>query len=216
MTLPRGRIVKGSTVVPVGDDDVVVRDERAGRLLKAIAANASIEASSTKARAEEKARSLVAEAETRARAIAEQARDEGKRAAVADLVAAWARLRSEQDARDERDLDRTIELARVMAEHLVGGALGLDPTQILGIARQVLASARQSRRVVLRAHPEDAAVLGRDLASLGLEGRAIEIQADASRTRGSLLVATDLGTIDANLPLQLDRLARSLRDSFRG
>ena len=51
--------------------------------------------------------------------------------------------------------------------------------------------------------------------ALGLEGAAIEIHADVGRTRGSLLLDTDLGTLDANLPLQLDRLARSLRDSFR-
>jgi len=214
MTLPRGRIVKGPTPAPVEEGGAF--RPRTGRLLKAMAADASIQASATKAQAEERANALLIDAESKARAIADQARDEGRKAGTADLVAGWARLRAEQEAKDESDLDRTIELARVLAEHLVGAALALDPTQIRGIARQVLASARQSRRLVLRAHPDDAVVLGQDLASLGLEGRAIEIQADPSRPRGSLLVATDLGTLDANLPLQLDRLARSLRDSFRG
>jgi flagellar biosynthesis/type III secretory pathway protein FliH len=53
------------------------------------------------------------------------------------------------------------------------------------------------------------------VASLGLEHSALEIHADESRTRGSLLLETDLGIIDADLTIQLDRLARSLRDGLR-
>jgi flagellar biosynthesis/type III secretory pathway protein FliH len=184
-------------------------------VLKAAAAEASLEASARLAAAREEAGAILASAEHRALAIAEQARDEGRKAGAAELVAAWVRLRAEQEAHDERDLDRTVELARVLAEHLIGASLALDPAKIQSIARQALASARQSRRIALRAHPEDAEALRGDLASLGLEGTAIEIHADPSRSRGSLLLDTDLGTLDANLSLQLDRLARSLRDGFR-
>jgi flagellar biosynthesis/type III secretory pathway protein FliH len=214
MTLPRGKVLKGpaaSATPALGPS----QSSRAGRLVKAAAADASMRASAIESSAEEKARAILAGAEARARVIGDEAREEGRRAGLAELAAAWVKLRTEQESRDERDLDRTTELARFMAERLIGESLAVAPAQIQSIARQALASARQSRRIAVRAHPDDAAALRRDLASLGLEGAAIEIHADAGRTRGSLLLDTDLGTLDANLPLQLDRLARSLRDSFR-
>ena len=215
MTLPKGRIMKGPVTRAAPVAAISAGSTGAARLLKATEAEASMRASAKVAAAEEKARSILAAAEQRARTIGEEAREEGRRAGTAGLVSAWVRLRTEQEGRDERDLDRTTELARVMAERLVGESLDLDPAKIQAIARQVLASARQSRRVVLRAHPDDADALRRDLGSLGLERAAIEIHADMTRARGSLLLDTDLGTLDANLSIQLDRLARSLRDSFR-
>ena len=81
--------------------------------------------------------------------------------------------------------------------------------------RQALGSARQARRIALKAHPNDAAALRREIALIGLEGAAIEIHVEPARPRGSLLLETDLGILDADLSIQLDRLARSLRDSLR-
>jgi flagellar biosynthesis/type III secretory pathway protein FliH len=183
--------------------------------LKRASAAASLEASAKLAAAEERARAIVTAAEVKARTMQEEAHERGRSEGTASLASAWVKLRTEQEARDERDLDRTTELARAMAERLVGEALELDPAKVKSIARQVLATARKARRVVLSAHPADADALRADLGALGLEGAAIEIHADEKRSRGSLLVETDLGTLDANLTLQLDRLARSLRDSFR-
>jgi flagellar biosynthesis/type III secretory pathway protein FliH len=82
------------------------------------------------------------------------------------------------------------------------------------MARQTLAAASQARRIEVRAHPDDAEALSSHLASLGLEEAAIEIHADPSRTRGSLLFDTDLGILDADITIQLDRLTRSLRDGL--
>jgi flagellar biosynthesis/type III secretory pathway protein FliH len=223
MTLPRGKVLKAKSALgprgavtsepPTGGTPL--GSGKVGRLLKAAAADASVQATAIVAAAEEKARAILAGAEARARVIGDEAREEGRTAGLAELAAAWVKLRAEQESRDERELDRTTELARFMAERLIGASLALEPAQIQSIARQALATARQSRRIAVRAHPDDAAALRRDLASLGLEQAAIEIHADPSRTRGSLLFDTDLGTLDANLTLQLDRLARSLRDSFR-
>jgi flagellar biosynthesis/type III secretory pathway protein FliH len=215
MTLPRGRVVKapanaGALSIP-GSPPA----SRAGKLLKAAAATAALDASAKIAAAEDRARVIVAAAEAQARSLHDEAREEGRKEGAASLAAAWVKLRTEEAGRDERDLDRTTEVARVMAERLVGEALELDPGKVRALARQVLASARYSRRVVFSAHPTDADALRADLGALGLEGAAIEIHVDVTRTRGSLLIETDLGTLDANLTLQLDRLARSLRDSFR-
>jgi flagellar biosynthesis/type III secretory pathway protein FliH len=184
------------------------------RLQKSVLVAASQEARHELASAHERAKTIIAEAEQEARGIRAAAQAEGREAGAAELAAAWIRLRSEERARDEKDLDRLVELARAMAERLLGEALEMEPKRVLSLARQTLIFARQARRIVFRAHPEDGEVLERHLASLGLEAAAIEIHADESRARGSLLLDTDLGTLDANITIQLDRLARSLRDSF--
>ena len=186
-----------------------------GRVLKKAAADASVLAAEKLALAEARALAIVEGAEARARSVRDAAQLEGQLAAWAELAAAWMKLRAEEADRDARDLDRSIELARAMAERLLGEELGLSPVKVLSIAKQVLTSMRQARRIELRAHPDDAALLSREARSLGLEGVPLEIHADPTRTRGSLLVDTDLGTLDANVSLQLDRLVRALRDNSR-
>jgi flagellar biosynthesis/type III secretory pathway protein FliH len=216
MTLAKGRVLRESaahgakavTLAGIGGPP-------RGQLVPRAVAEAAHEAAQRLARAEQAARAVLDEAERTARAIRDEARAEGRQEAVAELAAAWIKLRTEEAARDERDLDRAVALARAIAERLVGETLRLDPPAIIVMARQVLASARQARHIVLRAHPEDAATLRATTSSLGLEQVAIEIHADETRTRGSLLAETDLGILDADLTIQLDRLARSLRDSLR-
>jgi flagellar biosynthesis/type III secretory pathway protein FliH len=214
MTLPKGRVLKGPVDAASSVDPGGVTN-RAARLVKSALADASAMAFQTIAAAEERARVIVAEAEEAARAVREGARDEGRREGAAELAAAWVKLRTEEERKDERELDRTLELATAMAERLLGEALVLDPAKVVGIAKQALGSARQARRIALKAHPDDAEALRREIALIALEGAAIEIHVEPARSRGSLLLETDLGILDADLTIQLDRLARSLRDSLR-
>jgi flagellar biosynthesis/type III secretory pathway protein FliH len=214
MTLPRGRVLKGPVDSSKTVDPGGVKN-RAGRILKSALADASLEATRKIAAAEERARAIVAEAEEAARTVREGAREEGRRQGAAELAAAFIKLRTEEERKDERDLDRTLELATAMAERLIGDSLELDPAKVVGIAKQVLGHSRQARRIALKAHPDDAEALRREIALLGVEEAAIEIHVEPARSRGSLLLETDLGILDADLSIQLDRLARSLRDSLR-
>jgi flagellar biosynthesis/type III secretory pathway protein FliH len=186
-----------------------------GRVVKSAAVEAAREAAERLERASRAARDLVDAAEQRARSLRDEARREGRQEGAAELAAAWIKLRTEENARDERDLDRAVQLARALAERIIGETLVLEPAKIAVMARQSLAAAKQARRVAVSAHPEDAAALRAHLGSLGLEQAALEIHADETRPRGSLLFETDLGIIDADLTIQLDRLARSLRDGLR-
>jgi flagellar biosynthesis/type III secretory pathway protein FliH len=218
MSLPRGRIVRGRALGharAIEGAAVAPSPSHAGRLLKSALADAVLAAGERLAAAEAKARAIVAQAEEAARSVRERAVEEAQKEALARLSAAWIRLRTEEARRDERSVERLVELARAMAERLLGEALRLAPETVLAIARQVLASASQARRIAFRAHPDDADVIRREIAALGLEQVAVEIHADAARPRGSLLLDTDLGMLDANLTIALDRLARALRDSFR-
>jgi flagellar assembly protein FliH len=188
--------------------------ERVARRITRREAEAAGAVAERLAEAEAKARAILEQAERQARVVRETAMEEGRQAAAAGLVAAWMKLRHEEAMREERQLERTVELARAMAERLLAESLALAPETVLSLARQVVASARQAKRITFRAHPDDAAVIEREIAALGLEPSTVEIHADETRARGSLLLETDLGILDANLSIQLDRLARALRDSL--
>jgi flagellar biosynthesis/type III secretory pathway protein FliH len=216
MTIHRGKILRGTATS--GAKTVILggaAEPPRGRVLPRGVAEAAEEARTRIERAEQAARAILEDAERAARDVRAEAREEGRREATADLAAAWIALRAEQNARAARDLDGTVELARAMAERILGEAIALDPAKIAMMARQALASASQARHVALRAHPADAEALSKEVSSLGLESAAIEIHADDTRPRGSLLLETDLGTLDADITIQLDRLARSLRDGLR-
>jgi flagellar biosynthesis/type III secretory pathway protein FliH len=215
VSVSKGRVMRGSVARGAKPISLDGPGEAVGRLVHRAVAEAAREASERKARAEDAARVILEDAERTARAIRDQARAEGRQEGAAELAAAWVKLRAAESARDERDLDRTVALARAMAERLIGEAIALDPAKIASMARAILASARQARRLSMRAHPADAETLRVHLSSLGLEQVPIEIHADETRTRGSLLLETDLGILDADLTIQLDRLARSLRDGLR-
>lgn len=219
MTLAKGRILRGPATRGAKPIELAFGSSPSsvplGKVLRGSVAAAAREAADRLSRAEQAARTIVEDGERAARSLRDQARIEGRQEGAAELAAAWIKLRSEDNARAERDFERTVELARAMTERLVGASLALDPATIVAMCRQTLASAQRARHVVVRAHPADAEVLGANLSSLGLEQAAIEIHADETRARGSLLFETDLGILDADLTIQLDRLTRSLRDSLR-
>jgi flagellar biosynthesis/type III secretory pathway protein FliH len=219
MTVARGRIVRASEAVArvakgAGGSRAATGSIARGRVIKKDAADARTEARRIVAQAEEQERHLLEAAECAARDIKANAEKAGREDGAHRFAAAYLKLRQEQAMRDDRDLSRSIEIARAMAERLIGESLALSPGQVTSIARQALGNVRRVRSVAVFAHPDDAGILQQDVERLGLEGAAIEIHVDPARSRGSLLLRTDQGILDADLCLQLDRLTAALRDTF--
>lgn len=214
MTLARGRVLargelgaaRRSALPPSGGMP-------RGRVEPAVVVEAGIRAREIVARAEQRAEELVAAAEREAAHVRLGAEAAGRAEGAAAVAALALRLRAEQARAEERQIDRTIELARLLAERVLGTELRLDPARIGDLARQALSEARGARRIALVAHPEDAALLEQTLADLGLEPSA-RVIADPSRERGSLRVETDLGVLDADIAPQLERLSQRLRESL--
>lgn len=158
----------------------------------------------------------IMDAHDEAERIREAARNEAALEAredeVARLSAAFLALRHADEQRAERDLDRAVELATILAERLVGEGLKVEPSLIAGLAANALAETRGARNVRIDANPEDVAPLRDALVAVG---HSATVSADPSLARGSLVVHTDLGTIDAQLRPQLDRLAKALREALR-
>ncbi len=203
----RGRIVRGAGVTSMPATPRVEAGF-AGRRI----ASAEIDART-------RAREIILEAEARSRTIASEAATraaaEARDAEQAKVAAHYLALRAAEERRVERDVDRTVELAVLLAERLLGRELDKDPELVAMLARQALAEARGARRARIECSPLDADVLRTHLATLGLPPDAVEIAPNSELSRGSLLLHTDLGTLDAKLAPQLDRLAAALRDVLR-
>jgi flagellar biosynthesis/type III secretory pathway protein FliH len=185
-----------------------------GRVVPKALVDASAEATRMLAKARVEAQALLAAAERRAADLKLLAEAEARAEASAKLAAHALALATYEAKADERALTRTVELARLLAERLLGASLAIAPEQVVTLARQALAEARGARRLSIVAHPEDATLLSQSLASLGVAVETVRVVPDTARPRGSLRIETDIGVLDADLAPQLDRLALRLRETL--
>lgn len=117
----------------------------------------------------------------------------------ADWIARWETL--------------AVELSLAIAERLMGQKIAADPEAVKPMIQSALELASREE-IVLAVHPTDWEVLGHDeglrlLASMAGCGE-VSIQHDASLSRGSCVVSTRHGEIDARLETMLDRMTSEL------
>ena len=164
------------------------------------------------ARAEAEAKAILERAESRAAALGAELAAQARAEAASSLAAREVALAAREAKSLERQLDQVVELARLLAERLLGETLRADPSRVAALARQVLTEARGARQLTLAAHPDDVPLLAAALARRELA--PVTLVADATRRRGSVRLDTELGTLDADLAPQLQRLAQKLREAL--
>ena len=196
----RGAAPPGNALAPAGGTAAT----RATRIAREVL-EARDEAARILAEARRQAEAVVASAAAAAGA-------EAREKEVARLAAGFLALREEEARRAERDVDRVIDLAVLLAERLVGEAIRVEPARVAELAASAIQEARGARRVRIEASPEDVPALRE---ALGAVEQIADIQPDPMLHRGSLVVHTDLGRIDARLQPQLTRLAEALREALR-
>jgi flagellar biosynthesis/type III secretory pathway protein FliH len=217
MTLSKGRVVPAAALdgraepVKLGLRPALPR----GRVVPAKLLEADERAQAILARAEEQAALMIEAARRESADVRLRSIAEGRAEGVAAVAAKALALAAREAEFDEHNLDRLVELARLLAERLLGEALAIDPARVAALARAALAEARGARRAVIAAHPDDAAELGPRLGELGFDARAISLRPDPSRERGSVRVETEIGVLDADLAPQLARLAAKLRERLK-
>ena len=114
-------------------------------------------------------------------------------------------LESEEDA---------VRLAIAVARKVLHRELSVDPEALLGIVKAAFerVDARDVHRI--RVHPEDLPALQRHLAAVGMPPR-VELAPDTSLERGSVIVETIRGSLDASVSSQLKEIERGLVDLVR-
>jgi flagellar biosynthesis/type III secretory pathway protein FliH len=216
MKLEIGRVVKAEALSGASRVALEVAEKTLprGQLVRREVLDAADRAQGIVNAAEERAARIVSDAERAAAELRLLAEAEGRADAAAKVAARAIALRHHEARAEERELNRSVDLARLLAERLLGETLRVAPEQVVALARQALAEARGARRLTLVAHPEDAAILMHSLPALGLDPSTAQVRADPSRTRGNLRIETEIGVLDAELSPQLERLSLKLRESL--
>lgn len=216
MSLAVGRIIKAEGLAGAALVELEVEDKTLprGQVVRREVLEAAERAHKLLAEAEARAERILIDAEQGAAELRLRAEAEARADAAAKIAARALALRHHESRAEERALDRSVQLARLLAERLLGESLRVAPEQVLALAKQALSEARGARRIQLVAHPEDARILEHSLPALGLDLSTAQVRADPSRARGNLRIETEIGVLDAELAPQLERLSLKLRESL--
>jgi flagellar assembly protein FliH len=147
----------------------------------------------------------------------EQGLAEGREAGRAEIRAVVEKLEGmfydlarpfeELDAEVEREV---LTLALALARQIVRRELKTDPTQIIGIVREAIASLPVAARDVrVHLHPEDAAVVRENLAPTESE-RAWQLIEDPVMARGGCQITSATSRVDARLETRLGAIVSEL------
>ena len=127
---------------------------------------------------------------------------------IDELAALRPRLRQQA----ERDL---VRLAVAIARRVVRRELTIDPQAITGLVKAALEQLSAGERIRVRVHPEDEATVRSCLVAAG-RAASVEVSGDAALERGSAILETERGNLDASAETQLAEIERGLTDRFRG
>jgi flagellar assembly protein FliH len=125
-------------------------------------------------------------------------------AIVSELAGLRKKFRGEAE-------EATVALAVGVARRVLNRELASDPEALLGLVKAAFhkCDARETHK--LRLSTQDAAVVQEFRARLNLPP-ALEIVADGSLPRGSVVFETSRGELDASFETQLDEIERGLAD----
>jgi flagellar assembly protein FliH len=111
----------------------------------------------------------------------------------------------------QQDMARTLAVAAThLARRIVRDELATKPALVARVAQEAVDTLLLSaRHITLRVHPDDHGFVAQGAADV-LAARGARLQADATVTRGGVLVVSDIGVIDATLEARWRRAAAAL------
>ena len=111
----------------------------------------------------------------------------------------------------QQDMARTLAVAAThLARRIVRAELASRPALVAQVAQEAVDTLLLSaRHITLRVHPDDHPLVAHGAADV-LAARGARLLADASMSRGGVLVESDIGVIDATLEARWRRAAASL------
>lgn len=125
-------------------------------------------------------------------------------ASIAELTSFRARFRRDSEP-------ELLRLALAVARKILRRELTVDPHSLMGILKAALETINQSEVLCVRVAPEDAPVMAGRLSGLGLPD-AVEVIADRTLERGSVVLDTRRGQVDASIQTQLAEIENGFAD----
>lgn len=187
--------------------------ERRPRVVKSRVIHQLAELDEVVGSAREEAERLISEAEREAESIREQARQDGEAEAHERSLELLGEAQKVYDSAVEDAESDLLDMAFGLAERIIGTALEFEPELVGALVRDVVKRARGRRQVTLLVHPDDAQTLLAERAQLVelLGGAALSVEGDEALSRGSCVLRTETGDIDARLETRLEAIRRSIR-----
>lgn len=157
----------------------------------------------------------------RREAVGERAlpRDEAEGRRRADAVALLVEARAARAKALAEAEEAAAALALEVARAVLGREAEVGPAVVRDVTRRALARLPRARGVVLRVHPDDAAVVraqARTWLPEAMAPEVLEVVADGAVARGGVVVDTELGRVDARLDVQLAAITRALAAARAG
>lgn len=111
----------------------------------------------------------------------------------------------------QQDMARTLAISAThLARQIVRAELATRPALVANVAQEAVDTLLLSaKHITLRVHPDDHPLVAQGAADV-LAARGARLLADASMSRGGVLVESDIGVIDASLEARWRRAAASL------
>ena len=141
-----------------------------------------------------------------------RAEAEGREAGLGEAAELIARLAGERVAWLARAETEVLELGLAVAAKILGREVA-DRGAAADIVAEALRAVRRARAVKVRLHPDDVPIVRAAepaLLSLLTRGASLLLVEDESLTRGSAVVESEHGRVDARLEAQLAALRRAL------
>lgn len=122
-------------------------------------------------------------------------------------------LESRRSMRKQMEED-LVQLAIAVARRILHRELHVDPEALVGIVKAVVerVEAREIHRILVA--PYDLPFVQKRASELGLPAR-VELSADGSLVRGSVILETARGRLDASMETQLAEIERGFADLVR-
>jgi type III secretion protein L len=175
--------------------------------------SASAKARELLQKAQKEAEGIIRNAEEAAEKQRQTGYDSGYQEGLAQTTELLVKARQEQEQflkNANRDL---MDLAFKIAEKIIGKQLEIDPDTIISIVKQAMQTVRQTKQLTIRVHPDDAKRLKANeeelQEALGRQ-RIFDIVEDKKVQPGGCIIESEIGTVQAQLSTQLERLKKIL------
>lgn len=168
--------------------------------------------------AERRAQELRGKTETAYREAYEKGFEVGKQEGRTAALESAIRLLEDGGAIGDRLATEAARLALVIAGHVVGEHIKVSPKSVRSMALKALQESVIGDSATIIVHPDDRPSLEDFLAELRrtAAGAKLNVDVDGTLSRGSCIIRTEFGEIDATLEALLDGVAQRLGLSARG
>jgi flagellar biosynthesis/type III secretory pathway protein FliH len=184
------------------------------RVIPAVRVRALEEAERILETARDQAEAILKDAELEASKVHLKRVEQARAQASAELASEILLARTEKEKLQEASLDRIVDLSLLVAERVIGETITHDPARVRGLVLEALNATHGAQQIRIEANADDLAEIAKLVETL--QPLRVQIEGSAVLARGSLVLHTNLGTIDARLTTQLELLRATLRGIVRG